>query len=44
MIRVLSFGPFLRVVEPEIFVELLRKKLMQQYVLDQNSDYFAENQ
>ena len=44
VIRVLSFGPFLRVVEPENFVELLRKKLMQQYVLDQNSDYFAENQ
>jgi hypothetical protein len=44
VIRVLSFGPFLRVVEPEIFVESLRKKLMQQYVLDQNSDYFAENQ
>lgn len=38
VIRVLSFGPFLRVVEPESFVELVKGKLMQQYALDKNFD------
>ncbi|MDE7325465.1 MAG: WYL domain-containing protein [Lachnospiraceae bacterium] len=33
VIRVLSFGPFLRVVEPEHFVGLIRKRLKDQSVL-----------
>lgn len=31
LIRVLSFGPFLRVVEPERFVGLVKERLMAQY-------------
>ncbi len=38
VIRVLSFGPFLRVVEPEGFVELVRGRLASQYILDGQPD------
>lgn len=31
LIRVLSFGPFLKVAEPEHFVELVRERLIRQY-------------
>lgn len=34
VIRVLSFGPFLRVVEPESFVELIKKRLLAQRGLE----------
>lgn len=30
VIRILSFGPMVRVVEPNHFVELMKKRLMQQ--------------
>ena len=33
VIRVLSFGPFLKVVEPEAFTELIRNRLRQQQML-----------
>lgn len=33
VIRVLSFGPYVKAVEPECFVELIRKKLLQQLTL-----------
>lgn len=33
LIRVLSFGPFLKVTEPTSFVKLVRAKLQQQYTL-----------
>ena len=30
VIRILSFGPFIRVIEPESFIELLRKRIQKQ--------------
>ncbi len=33
LIRVLSFGPFLKVIEPASFIDLIRAKLQKQYAL-----------
>ena len=43
VIRVLSFGPFLKVVEPEDFVELIKERLANQYALTGEEGIAEEN-
>lgn len=33
LIRILSFGPMIRVIEPESFVELVRERIAKQFQL-----------
>lgn len=43
VIRVLSFGPFLKVVEPEDFVEMIKERLANQYALTGEEGIAEEN-